>query len=85
MTPLELQQRAAVIAEAESWLSTPYHHEARIKGHGVDCAQILDEERCLFTAYPGCDKTNGSGGCAKFANTARFKGFPFVPVPETAV
>jgi hypothetical protein len=38
-----------------------------------------------FTAYPGCDKTNGAGGCAKFANTARFKGFPFVPVPETAV
>ncbi len=38
-----------------------------------------------FTAYPGCDKTNGAGGCAKFANTARFKGFPFVPIPETAV
>lgn len=38
-----------------------------------------------FAAYPGCDKTNGAGGCAKFANTARFKGFPFVPIPETAV
>jgi cell wall-associated NlpC family hydrolase len=41
MSPLELQQRAAVVAEAETWLGTPYHHEARIKGHGVDCAQIL--------------------------------------------
>ena len=41
MTPLELEQRTAVVAEAESWLGTPYHHEARIKGHGVDCAQIL--------------------------------------------
>jgi len=41
MTSLELQQRLAVVAEAESWLGTPYHHEARIKGHGVDCAQIL--------------------------------------------
>ncbi len=38
-----------------------------------------------FVAYPGCDKTNGPGGCAKFANTARFKGFPYVPIPETAV
>ena len=38
-----------------------------------------------FTAYPGCDKTNGAGGCAKFVNTARFKGFPYVPIPETAV
>lgn len=33
--------RAAVVAEAESWLRTPYHHRARIKGAGVDCAQIL--------------------------------------------
>ncbi|MEN6302477.1 MAG: DUF2163 domain-containing protein [Armatimonadia bacterium] len=37
-----------------------------------------------FTVYKGCDKTLGT--CkAKFANGARFKGFPFVPAPETAV
>jgi cell wall-associated NlpC family hydrolase len=28
------------VAEALSWLSTPYHHQARIKGAGVDCAQM---------------------------------------------
>lgn len=33
--------RATVVAEAETWLRTPYHHRARIKGAGVDCAQIL--------------------------------------------
>lgn len=33
--------RAAVIAEAESWLGTPYHHQARLKGVGVDCAMLL--------------------------------------------
>lgn len=38
-----------------------------------------------FVLLPGCDKTLGPGGCPKFNNTARFKGFPFVPVPETAV
>jgi len=38
-----------------------------------------------FTIYPGCDKTLGPNGCAKFANTARFKGYPFVPTPDTAV
>jgi uncharacterized phage protein (TIGR02218 family) len=38
-----------------------------------------------FTIYPGCDKTLGTNGCAKFANTARFKGFPYVPTSETAV
>lgn len=33
--------RAVVLAEARSWLGTPYHHHARVKGAGVDCAQIL--------------------------------------------
>ena len=35
------QARAAVVAEAMTWLGTPYHHHARIKGTGVDCAQLL--------------------------------------------
>lgn len=38
-----------------------------------------------FQIFPGCDKTLGGNGCAKFANTARFRGFPFVPTPDTAV
>lgn len=38
---IEERQRAAVVAEARSWLGTPYHHEARVKGAGVDCAQLL--------------------------------------------
>lgn len=37
----ETEQRAAVIAEARGWLTTPYHHMARVKGGGVDCAQLL--------------------------------------------
>ena len=37
----EAEQRAAVAAEALSWLGTGYHHHARIKGVGVDCAQLL--------------------------------------------
>jgi cell wall-associated NlpC family hydrolase len=39
----EDQERAAVIAEARSWLGTPYHHMARVKKHGVDCAMLLAE------------------------------------------
>jgi len=33
--------REQIVAEARSWLKTPYHHRARVKGAGVDCAQIL--------------------------------------------
>ncbi len=36
-----------------------------------------------FTAYQGCDHTLGTCS-AKFNNAASFRGFPFVPVPETA-
>jgi cell wall-associated NlpC family hydrolase len=34
-------QREAVIKEAKDWLKTPFHHEGRVKGAGVDCAQYL--------------------------------------------
>ena len=37
-----------------------------------------------FVAYPGCDKTQST--CLnKFSNQDNFRGFPFVPVPETAI
>jgi len=36
----EVDERKAVIREAQSWLLTPYHHQARLKGVGVDCAQL---------------------------------------------
>lgn len=37
-----------------------------------------------FTIYPGCDKTKAT--CtAKFNNLENFRGFPFIPVPETAI
>ncbi len=36
----QAEQRARVVAEAMSWLGTPYHPVARVKGAGVDCAQL---------------------------------------------
>lgn len=34
-------QRAAVVAEAMTWLRTPWHHRGSLKGVGVDCAQFV--------------------------------------------
>lgn len=39
--PTEAEQRAAVVAEARSWLGTPYHNCADIKGAGVDCGMLI--------------------------------------------
>lgn len=36
-------RRAAVVAEAVSWIGTPFHHAARVKGAGVDCLHLLCE------------------------------------------
>jgi NlpC/P60 family putative phage cell wall peptidase len=35
--------RAAVVAEAASWIGTPFHHAARVKGAGIDCLMLLAE------------------------------------------
>jgi cell wall-associated NlpC family hydrolase len=41
MTDIESAQRAAVVAEARSWIGTPYHNCADIEGAGVDCGMLL--------------------------------------------
>ena len=35
------EQRAAVIAEARTWIGTPFHDGARVKGAGCDCGHLL--------------------------------------------
>jgi len=41
MPDSETVQRTAVVAEARSWIGTPYHNCADIKGAGVDCGMLL--------------------------------------------
>lgn len=42
-----------------------------------------------FTIYPGCSKLDDATGCGKFYNAAgvkaHFRGFKYVPVPETSL
>lgn len=30
-----------IVEAALGWVDTPYHHQARVKGVGVDCAQLI--------------------------------------------
>jgi cell wall-associated NlpC family hydrolase len=39
----EIEVRRAIVDEAYSWLKTPYHHQAHLKGVGVDCVWLLLE------------------------------------------
>lgn len=34
-------ERAKIVAAARGWLGTPFHHQGRLKGVGVDCAGVI--------------------------------------------
>lgn len=35
------REQIAVISEARAWVDTPYHHQARMRGVGVDCIGLV--------------------------------------------
>lgn len=37
----EAEGRAAILKEADTWVLTPYHHDACVKGGGVDCLKFV--------------------------------------------
>jgi NlpC/P60 family putative phage cell wall peptidase len=44
--------REEVVAEARSWVGTPYQHAQCLKGVAVDCAMILREVYCGLNVAP---------------------------------
>lgn len=38
-----MSKRQDIENEARSWIGTPFHHQARVKGAGVDCAGVVIE------------------------------------------
>jgi cell wall-associated NlpC family hydrolase len=50
--PLSPTQRQSVVDTAMTWLRTPYHHQARVKGAGADCAMfpLAVYQECGFIA-----------------------------------
>lgn len=45
--------RSAILAEAETWLGTPYQHQASAKGAGCDCLGLVRGVwRALYGAEP---------------------------------
>jgi NlpC/P60 family putative phage cell wall peptidase len=45
--------RAAIVAEARSWIDTPYRHQASLKGAGADCLGLI---RGVYRAFYGSEK-----------------------------
>lgn len=72
----------------ESGASTGQYRQIKAaSGGGFYLANPLDTTPTAgdnFAYWPGCDKTQGPGGCGGFSNTANFKGYPFIPPAQTA-
>jgi cell wall-associated NlpC family hydrolase len=43
MTIDELQERQRIIEIALTWMGTPYHHQAAVRGAGCDCITFIAE------------------------------------------
>ena len=41
MDAKERRERERLVAEALTWLGTPYHHAGRVKGGGTDCGMLI--------------------------------------------
>src|SRR5512135_255804 len=41
MIPIPMSMRNEIIAEARSWIGTPYRHQGRLKGIASDCVGFI--------------------------------------------
>jgi NlpC/P60 family putative phage cell wall peptidase len=55
MSTLPDNWRDQVVTEARTWIGTPYHHMADVKGAGVDCAMLLVRIYCDLKFAPPFD------------------------------
>lgn len=44
--------RADIVAAARSWIGTPYHHQASVRGVGADCLGLV---RGVYRTLYGCE------------------------------
>lgn len=71
MTQAEEQERQSVVQEALSWIGTPYHHAAGVKGCGVDCAYLLIEVYSRCGIVPRINPGPYKGNIATFVKGQR--------------
>lgn len=67
--------RAGVVAEAMTWLGTPYHHQGFLKGGGVDCAFFLAQVFEAKGLIPPVDPRPYPSDWAHHRGVERFKGW----------
>jgi NlpC/P60 family putative phage cell wall peptidase len=77
-------ERAAVVASARSWIGTPYHHAADIKGAGCDCAMLLVRVFCDLGLVPSFDPRPYTRDWMLHRDEERYLGFLLARSREVA-
>ena len=80
----EIEMRAAVVAEARSYLGTSYHHAASLKGVGIDCAMILVRVFCDLGLVPPFDPRPYVKDWMMHRDDERYLGFLLARAREVA-
>ena len=80
----QVAERAAVIAAARSWIGTPYHHAADIKGAGCDCAMLLVRVFCDLGLAAPFDPRPYTRDWMMHRDDERYLGFLFAHAREVA-
>ncbi len=62
-----------IVAEARTWIGTPWKHQARVKGVGVDCIGFVG----------GVGVALGLGDALRWKADPTLRGYGRTPVPET--
>lgn len=60
--------RYDIVDEARTWIGTPYHHQARLRGVGVDCIGLVGGV-ALALALPGADAWAREADLHNYART----------------
>lgn len=53
--------RSDIVSCARTWVGTPYHHQGRLKGIGVDCIGLPRGVACELGLLPHAFDVNGYG------------------------
>lgn len=70
----EQAQRLSAVQEALAWLGTPWRHQARVMGAGVDCGQILAAVFEASGVLPHVDPGDYPQDFMLHADEERFRG-----------
>jgi NlpC/P60 family putative phage cell wall peptidase len=78
-------ERMAVVAAARSWIGTPYHHAADIKGAGCDCAMLLVRVFCDLGLLEPFDPRPYTRDWMMHRDDERYLGFLLARAREVSV